>query len=202
MFTFEKELERFFERDEWSEKSLRRLPALFQVELAFIVERIEFEQVIEGQRLSKPKYVQQLAVQRLLQHYSKVLPAICDFYQNLLPDFVDSLSKLKMTESATQVVLASLHSHWKLPRWFEEFTQLVDRYHEYGRYTEEQYKLPEINTVEMTQQLASARDDAITLLGSGTMVGHISKQNQKNKCRVNFGKTTFDLPKQGLTVLK
>lgn len=202
MFTFEKELERFFERDEWSEKSLRRLPALFQIELAFIVERIEFEQVIEGQRLSKPKYVQQLAVQRLLQHYSKVLPAICDFYQNLLPDFVDSLSKLKMSESATQVVLASLHSHWKLPRWFEEFTQLVDRYHEYGRYTEEQYKLPEINTVEMTQQLASARDDAITLLGSGTMVGHIFEPKHNDELPDHFGQIYFELAEACISALE
>ena len=107
--TFEKELKQFFEADEWSEKSLRRLPAFLQVELAFIVERIEFEQEIEGQRLSEPKYVQQLAVQKLLQHYAEVLPAVCDFFQNMVPDFVATLTKLKMPEAATQVVLASLH---------------------------------------------------------------------------------------------
>jgi hypothetical protein len=116
MMTFENELKLFFETDEWSEKSLRRLPAFLQVELAFIVERIEFEREIEGQRLSKPKYVQQLAVKKLLQHYAKVLPAVCDFYKNMVPDFVASLAKLKMSEAATQVVLGSLHSHWKLPR--------------------------------------------------------------------------------------
>ena len=66
-------------------QSLRRLPAFLQVELAFIVDRIEFEREIEGQRLSKPKYVQQLAVQKLLQHYAKVLPEVCDFYRNLIP---------------------------------------------------------------------------------------------------------------------
>lgn len=71
MMTFEKELKKFFEADAWSEQSLRRLPVFLQVELAFIVDRIEFEQEIEGQRLSKPKYVQQLAVQKLLQHYQK-----------------------------------------------------------------------------------------------------------------------------------
>lgn len=202
MFTFEKELERFFERDEWSEKSLRSLPALFQVELAFIVERIEFEQVIEGQRLSKPKYVQQLAVNRLLQHYAKVLPAVCDFYQNLLPDFVESLSKLKMSESATQVVLASLHSHWKLPRWFDELAQLMDRYHEYGHYTEEQYILPEINTAEMARQLASARDDAITRLGSGTMVGHIFEPKHNNELPDHFGQVYFELAEACISALE
>lgn len=202
MFTFEKELERFFERDEWSEKSLRSLPALFQVELAFIVERIEFEQVIEGQRLSKPKYVQQLAVKRLLQHYAKVLPAVCGFYQNLLPDFVESLSKLKMSESATQVVLASLHSHWKLPRWFDELTQLMDRYHKYGHYTEEQYNLPEINTVELAQQLASARDDAITRLGSGTMVGHIFEPKHNDELPDHFGQVYFELAEACISALE
>ena len=37
MMTFEKELKRFFDADDWSEKSLRDLPAFLQVELAFIV---------------------------------------------------------------------------------------------------------------------------------------------------------------------
>jgi hypothetical protein len=202
MFSFEKELEKFFEKDEWSQKSLRRLPALLQVELAFIVERIEFEQVIEGKRLSKPKYVQQLAVQRLLQHYANVLPAVCDFYQNLLPDFVESLSKLKMSESATQVVLASLHSHWKLPRWIDDLAQLVDRYHKHGHYTEEQYKLPEINTVEMIQQLASARDDAITRLGSGTMVGHIFEPKHNDELPDHFGQIYFELAEACISALE
>lgn len=202
MITFEKELEKFLEKDEWTENSLRRLPALLQVELAFIVERIEFEQVIEGQRLSKPKYVQQLAVQRLLQHYANVLPAVCDFYQTMLPNFVDSLSKLKMSESATQVVLASLHSHWKLPRWFDELAQLVDRYLKYGHYTEEQYKLPEINTVEMTQQLASARDDAITRLGSGTMVGHIFEPKHNDELPDHFGQIYFELAEACISALE
>ena len=74
MMTFEKELKRFFDADEWTEKSLRSLPAFLQVELAFIVKRIDFEREIEGRRLSKLKYVQQLAVQKLLQHYAKILP--------------------------------------------------------------------------------------------------------------------------------
>lgn len=202
MITFEKELNEFFERDEWTEKSLRRLPALLQIKLAFIVERIEFEKVVDGQRLSKPKYVQQLAVQRLLQHYSTVLPFVCEFYQNLLPDFVGSLSKLRMSESATQVVLASLHSHWKLPHWFEELAQLMDRYHEYGRYTEEQYKLPEINTVEMTRKLAFARDYAITLLGSGTMVGHIFESKHNDELPDHFGQIYFELAEACISALE
>lgn len=202
MFIFEKELEKFFEKDEWSEKSLRLLPALLQVELAFIVERIEFEQLIEGKRLSKPKYVQQLAVQKLLQHYANVLPAVCGFYQNLLPDFVESLSKMKMSESATQVVLASLHSHWKLPRWFDELANLMDRYHKYAHYTEEQFNFPEINTGEMTQQLASARDNAITRLGSGTMVGHIFEPKHNDELPDHFGQIYFELAEACISALE
>ena len=202
MLTFEKELENFFETDEWSKKSLSRLPAFLQVELAFIVERIEFEKMIEGQRLSKPKYVQQLAIQKLLLHYENVLPAVCDFYQNLLPDFVESLSELKMTKSATQVVLTSLHSHWKLPRWIDDIGQLVGRYHKHVHYTEEQYKLPEIKTVEMNEQLASARDDAITRLGSGTMVGHIFESKHNDELPDHFGQIYFELAEACISALE
>lgn len=202
MMTFEKELKMFFETDAWSEQSLRRLPAFLQVNLAFIVDLIKFEREIEGQRLSKPKYVQQLAVQKLLQHYAKILPSVCGFYHDLIPNFVKSLAKLKMSEAATQVVLASLHSHWKLPRWFDEISQLVDRYHEYGHYTEEQYKLPEINTVEMIQQLASARDDAITWLGSGTMVGHIFEPKQNDELPDHFGQIYFELAESCISALE
>lgn len=202
MMTFEKELKQFFEADEWSEKSLRRLPAFLQVELAFIVERIKFEQEIEGQRLSRPKYVQQLVVQKLLQHYAKVLPAVCDFLQNMVPDFVASLAKMKMTEAATQVVLGSLHSHWKLPRWFDELTQLVDRYQEYGHYTEEQYVLPEIDVVEMSKQLATARDDAIAMLGSGNMVGHIFEPKHNDELPDHFGQIYFELAEACISALE
>jgi len=202
MITFEKELEQFFEKDEWSEKSLHRLPAFLQVELAFIVERIKFEQEIEGQRLSRPKYVQQLAVQKLLQHYAKVLPALYDFFQNMVPDFVASLAKLKMTEAATQVVLGSLHSHWKLPRWFDELTQLVDRYQEYVHYTEEQYVLPEIDIVEMSKQLATVRDDAIAMLGSGNMVRHIFEPKHNDELPDHFGQIYFELAEACISALE
>jgi len=202
MMTFEKELKQFFDTDEWSDKALRRLPAFLQVELAFIVERIKFEQEIEGQRLSGPKYVQQLAVQKLLQHYATVVPEVCDFYQKMIPDFVASLAKLKMSEAATQVVLASLHSHWKLPRWFDELAQLVERYHEYGHYTQEQYKLPEINTDEMAQRLASAQDDAIAQLGSGAMVGHIFEPKYNDELPDHFGQIYFELAEACISALE
>lgn len=202
MIIFEKELEKFFDKDEWTEKSLRCLPALLQVEVANIVELIEFEQIVEGQRLSRPKYLQQLVVQRLLQHYAYVLPKVCNYYRKMLPDFVDSLSKLDMPVSATQVVLASLHSHWKLPRWFDELTQLIDRYHVYRHYTDKQYKLPEINTFDMSQQLTSARNDAIIWLSSGTMVRHIFEPKHNDELPDHFGQIYFELAEACISALE
>ena len=202
VFTFEKELERFFEVDNWTEKSLRQLPALFQVKLAFIVKRIEFEIKIEGLRLSRPKYVQQLAVQKLLEHYKVVLPKIFDFYRNILPDFVDSLLKFEMYVPATQVVLASLHSHWKLPSRFDELAQLVDRYHKYEHYTEEQYKLPEINIAELTRQLASVRADAIERLADVNMVDHIFDPKQNDELPDYFGQIYSELAEACVNALE
>ena len=202
ILVFEKELRSFFEADDWSEDSLRRLPAFMQVELAFIVRRIEFEQDIEGRRLSKPKYVQQLAVQQLLQYYSKLLPAVCDFYQNMIPDFVALMTELKMTEAATQVVLASLHSHWKLPRWFGEIAQLVERYQEYSHYTDEPYILCKINTTEMLKQLASAKDEAIARLGHGAMVRHIFELRHNDELPDHFGQIYFELAEACISALE
>ncbi|HQV87713.1 MAG TPA: hypothetical protein PLP93_11395 [Nitrosomonas sp.] len=202
MMTFERELKQFFETDEWSEKSLRRLPVFLQVELAFIVERIEFEQEIEGQRLSKPKYVQQLAVQKLLQHYATILPTVCDFYQKMVPDFAVSLKKLEMSKAATQVVLGSLHSHWKLPRWFDELGQLVGRYHEYSHYTEKQYILPKIDLVEISKQLASAREAAIAMLASIAMVEHIFEPKHSDELPDHFGQIYFELAEACISALE
>lgn len=193
MITFEKELKEFFVADEWNEKTLRHLPAFLQVDLSFIVEGINFEREIEGRRLSKPKYIQQLAVQRLLRHYAVVIPAVCDFFENMVPSFVQSLIKLKMSEAATQVVLGTLHSHWKLPRWLEETGQLIARYQAYAHYADDHYALPVIDTVEMTKKLAHARDDAIARLGSGAMVGHIFESKQNDELPDHFGQIYFEL---------
>jgi len=202
IMTFEKELKQFFEEDVWSNKSLCHLPAFLQVELAFIVERIELEQEIEGQRLSKPKYVQQLAVQKLLQHYAAVVPELCDFYQKMIPDFVASLEKMKMSEAATQVLLASLHSHWKLPYRFDELAQLMEQYHEYFHYSEKQYVLPEIDFVKISKQFSDARDNAIALLGRGTMIGHIFEPKSNDDLPDHFGQVYFELAEACISALE
>lgn len=202
MMTFEAELKRFFDADEWSKKSLSKLPTFLQVELAFIVNRIEFEQEIEGRRLSKPKYVQQLAVQKLLRHYEQILPQVCEFYHVMVPEFVTTLTKLKMSEAATQVVLASLHSHWKLPNWFDKLAQLLDRYREFEHYKEEPYELPLIDIGELTKQIVAARDTAIVTLGSGATVAHIFEPKQNDELPDHFGQIYFELAETCVNALE
>ncbi|TOH26747.1 hypothetical protein CGI84_23535, partial [Vibrio parahaemolyticus] len=51
MFIFEEELKYFFDTDIWTGKHLKSLPSFLQVELNFVVERINFERRIEGKRL-------------------------------------------------------------------------------------------------------------------------------------------------------
>lgn len=202
MITFEKELKRFFELDEWSESSLLRLPAFMQVELFFIVERIQLESKVEGRRLSKPKYVQQLAVQKLLQIYSKILPDVCQFYQGVLPSFVDALTRLKMSQAATQVVLASLHSYKKLPSWFDEISRLMGRYREYEHYGEEQYKLSEINVDEMTKGVVLAQQNAVQRLGNAAMVGYLFESNYSDELPDHFGQVYFELAEACISSLE
>ncbi|WP_266337960.1 hypothetical protein [Kaistia nematophila] len=202
IFTFEVELKRFFDADDWSNDSLSALPAFLQIELAFIVERIEFERQIEGHRLSKPKYVQQLAVQKLLHHYAKILREVCDFYQKLVPEFVATLIELKMSEAATQVVLASLHGHWKLSRWLEDMTKLIDRYREFGHYTEAQYLLPTIDVTAMSKQIAASRDVALATLGSGATVAHIFEPKHNEEIPDHFGQIYFELAEACISSLE
>ena len=202
IMTFDGELKNFFEIDEWNKQSLRRLPPFLQIELDFIVKRIEFEYEVEGARQSKPKYLQQLTVQILLQNYTRILPVICDFYQNLIPDFVHTLKKQEMTEAATQVVLASLHSHWKLPSWLGEINELIERYKEYEFYAEDHYKLPEINVLEMIQQLNSASESAIYSLSDVAMVGHIFQPHLSDESPDHFGQIYFEIAEECMNALE
>ncbi|WP_261821784.1 hypothetical protein [Pragia fontium] len=202
MLTFEKELRQFLNDDVWTEKSLQTLPPFLQVELAFIIERINFEREIEGQRLSQTKYVQQLAVQKLLQQYAKILPTIFDFYGSMVPDFVSSLIKMKMPEAATQVILASLHTHWKLLRWFDELTQLLERYEEYEHYSEKYYALPKIDTAHIADHITSRRDEAIAVLGRADIVGHIFEREHNDALPDHFGQIYFELAEACIDALE
>lgn len=202
MMTFEKELKVFFDADDWSEKALNRLPAFLQVELAFIVERIDFEIEVEGRRLSQPKYVQQLAVQKLLRHYERILPQVCDLHKEMIPDFVDVLKKLKMTEAATQVILGSLHSHWKLPRWFDEMGALTERYRAFEHHKEEQYLLPNIDVTEFVEKIETARDEALAALADGATVAHIFEPSDSEELPDHFGQIYFELAEACISALQ
>ncbi|MEY1422715.1 hypothetical protein AB7038_02725 [Morganella morganii] len=193
MITFEKELRQFFDDDVWTTTSLQILPPFLQVELEFIIEHIDFERKIEGQRLSKPKYIQQLAVQKLLQKYAKLLPKICSFYESMVPSFINSLTKMKMSEAATQVILASLHSHWKLPHWFDDISQILIRYEEYEHYSEKYYLLPKIDTTDMINRLVSTRNEAIIMLSKAEIIEHIFEQKYNDKIPDHFGQIYFEL---------
>lgn len=194
MQSFDGELDKFFNQDVWNLESLSRLPAYMQVELKFIVDRIDFEQSIEGKRLSQPKYVQQLAVQRLLFHYEKVLPLICKAHEVLIPDFIESLIRFKLPEAATQVALAGLHTFWKFPRWFEgEISELLMRYKAFEHYSEDPYKLPNIDIQKLLEQLNKARDEAVSNLGREEMVRHVYTFEHNDDMPDHFGQIYFEL---------
>ena len=202
MMTFEKELQSFFAKDDWSEKSLRSLPTFLQVELAFIVEQIEFEEEIEGHRLSRPKFVQQLAVLRLLRHYEQILTQICEFIAEMVPEFAATIAKQKIPEAATQVLLSSLHSHWKLPRRFEELSELFDRYREFEHYADDPFRLPKINLAELTKQIETARDVALETLASGATVAHIFEPTHNEDLPDHFGQIYFELADACISALE
>lgn len=202
MITFEKELNRFFDADDWSENALHKLPAFLQVDLAFIVERIDFEIAVDGRRLSQPKYVQQLAVQKLLRYYEKILPQICEFYQEMIPDFVAELKKLKMTEAATQVVLGSLHSNWKLQRRLDEIAALTGRYQAFEHYMEEQYLLPKSDASEFLEKIQTARDEALAALADGAIVAHIFEPSKSEELPDHFGQIYFELAEACINALQ
>lgn len=193
MITFEKELEQFFSEDVWSRNSIRRLPHFLQVELAFIIEYIEFEKEVEGKRLSKPKYIRQLTVQKLLQHYSKVLPAVLEVQLDMIPGFAKELKNLKMSEAATQVVLASLHTYWKLPSWFNDIKGLLDRYRLYEHYSIERYKLCNIDVSDMLENISLAHHQAILNLSDPEMIRHILEPTYNDEAPDHFGQIYYQL---------
>ncbi|KGY07045.1 hypothetical protein [Vibrio sinaloensis] len=201
MITFEEELRQFFDTDIWTSKSLKSLPSFLQVELDVVVERINFERHIEEQRLSKPKYLQQLTIQKLLNHYATLFKDISDYYAFTIPNFVKILTDLDMKEPATQVILASLHNYWKLPRWFDDLSQLVKRYREFECYPEKQYLFPEINFNKMREQQTKARNDAIDMLGKANIVGHIFRQEMNDELPDHFGHIYFELAEACINAL-
>lgn len=201
MITFEKELIAFFAKDQWTTESIQSLPAFLQVDIAFIVEQLEFEIAVEGKRLSKPKYIQQLVIQKLLESYKKTLSRISDFQENQVSDFAQALLKSELPEAATQVVLASLHTYWKLPGRYEEISQLLKRYQAYEHYEDEQYALPRINADDMAKGFAKAREEAVEMLADAKLVGHIFSNEHDDALPDYFGHIYYLLAEECVRAL-
>jgi len=201
MFTFEAELARFFENDEWSTEAMRELPAFLQRDIAYLGERIEFEKVVEGRRLSQPKYLQQLTVMKLLERYKKILPTVCDFHQQKIAEFARFLHSVNLPYAATQTALASLHMFWKLPGWFENLNQLTERYLEYQHYDEKQYVLPRIDFETMISGFETAREEVVGMLGDPKFVGHIFAYEHDEDLPDHFGQIYFALAEECMDAL-
>ncbi|MGO2306745.1 MAG: hypothetical protein ACTH5W_18795 [Providencia sp.] len=199
---FEDELKTFFDKDVWTERSIQSLPPFLQIELAFIVDYIRFECKTEGKRLSRPKYIQQLAIQKLLSKYEKILTQIGEFFEEVIPSFVNSLNKFNMKEAATQVILANLHTHWKLPNWFKTISLLLKRYEKYEHYSEEYYKLPKINLPDIIERVSIAHDKAIVMLSKPDIIEHIFTSKHNNKLPDHFGQIYFELAEACILSMK
>ncbi|UXS03068.1 hypothetical protein FY156_07435 [Agrobacterium tumefaciens] len=202
MLTFEQELVDFFEANEWTTDTTRQLPAFLQAEVSFISRRIKFEIDVEGQRLSQPKYLKQLVVQRLLRTYSKILPEASEFHQKEVPDFARGLIKSGLIEEATQVLLANLHSYWKFPQWLEQISGLLNRYTEYEHYSEEQYKLERPDVLAMASSYATAKDEVTALLSGPEIVQHLMSYSHDDDLPDQFGHAYYTLAEECILALQ
>lgn len=202
MLTFEKELAEFFEDDNWTASSMRKLPTFLQVETAFIIRRIEFELAVEGRRLSHPKYLRQLVVQRLLKTYEKILPITSNFHQKQVTDLAKGLIKAGLPEAATQILLANLHSYWKIPRWLEEISSLLGRYKSYKHYKEDQYIFSEIDFTEIINSFSSSKEEVIDLLISPEIISHILSYEHDDELPDQFGHVYFALAEECIGALQ
>lgn len=196
IFTFDAELAAFFEKDVWTKDAMRSLPSFLQQEIRFIADRVEFEMEVEGKILSKPKYLRQLTVQKLLTQYQKFLPDISLFYQKDVSDFSKSLIEAKLYSAAAQVVLASLHSFWKLPGWFENLSSLFEKYRAFQIYPEVQYALPVIDTDRMSEGFEKSRDNSIEMLVDGPLAAYIFYYKHDDNIPDHFGQIYYTLAEE------
>jgi hypothetical protein len=196
MMTFEKELDGFFAADVWNNSSLRTLPWFLKTDTSFIVERIDFELKTEGRRLSQPKYLRQLMVQELLKKYRGFFQSINDFQLIKIPDFAQTLIKAKMPAAATQVVLVSFQTYWKMPKWLVELSALLKRYYAYQHFNEEQYVLPRLDIDLMVKNYARAHKEAITSLTSTELVEHVLFGNEDEDLPDHFGQIYYQLAEE------
>ncbi|WOI32896.1 hypothetical protein R1T40_18460 [Tritonibacter scottomollicae] len=200
--TFDKELMQFFAEDDWSFVASKNLPIFLQVKIRPLQKRIVFEQKIEQRRLSRPKYLQQLTIKAVLEEYIKIVETVADFESIELPKFTQTLVASGHPAAATQVVLSTLHSNWKLPGWYDDLDRLFSRYAEYQRYDDEMYKLPALDFAKVRSQFKIQRSELMKLLSDIKLGSHLfSSRGHDTSLPDHFGQTYFVLANECLNAL-
>ncbi len=202
MLTLDRELEKFFERDDWSDKALRRLPVAIQEQVAFISPRIQFEVAVEGRRLSPPKYLQQLLVQRLLLIYHKIIPQAVDFLQNQIPKFAEDVIEAGHPGPATQVALANLHIYWKLPSWLDRLSDMLEKYRRFEHYKDQAYLFNVINLDALAKSVPLAREKPVALLTDDRLVDYLLSFQADGELPDQLGHAYYVLAEECMDALR
>lgn len=202
MLTLDKELEDFFARDDWSDKALRRLPVAIQEQVAFVAPRIQFEVAIEGRRLSRSKYLQQLLVQRLLLIYHKIIPQAVDFLQNQIPKLAEDVIDAGHPAPATQVVLANLDVYWKLPSWLDRISDLLEKYRRFEHYKDKAYLFNTIDVEALAKSVPLARSKAVALLTDNRVVEYLLSFQNEDDLPDQLGHAYFVLAEECIDALR
>lgn len=200
--TFDKELMRFFQEDDWTFAASKNLPAFLQVKIRPLQKRIIFEQKIEHRRLSRPKYLQQLTIKAVLEKYVEIIETVAEFESIKFPAFAQTLVNAGHPSAATQVVLTTLHSNWKLPSWYHELESLFARYSEYQTYEDDMYQLPILNFEKLQDQFEVQREELMKLLSDKKLGSHLfASRAHDASLPDHFGQTYFVLANECLDAL-
>lgn len=202
MRTFDKELKEFFAKDDWSPAASKDLPAFLQIEILYLQDSIAFEQKMEQRRLSRPKYLQQLAVKALLVNYSTIVQTITKFETEELPSFIRKIVNMGYLGAATQVTLSTLHANWKLPGWYSDLDRLFQSYAEYQKYEDEMYQLPTLDFETLQAQFQTQREELLEMLTNKKSGAYLfaSRSHDSNQPD-HFGQTYFILANECLDAL-
>ena len=200
--TFNDELITFFEKDDWSREVSKNLPSFLQLKIGYLQDWVEFEHKAEGLRLSGPKYLQQLTIKVVLEHYSEIIDTIVMYEREEFISFADKLLEIDHPASATHVTLTALHMNWKLPRWFSEFDELLKQYSEYEKYKGDFYTFPKIDIEEIQSGLARGRDRLISKLTDKKLGKHLFDfKTHNSSIPDHFGQIYFILANECFSAL-
>lgn len=202
MQTFDGELLSFFEKDDWSRVASKNLPSFLQLKISYLQDKIEFEQKIEGQRLSQPKYLQQLTIKAVLDYYSEIIQTIVLFENDEFISFANKLLEIKHPAAATHVILTTLHSIWKLPGWFAELDNLFKQYSKFEKYDSDSYMLPRIDIEKIQLGFENTREQLISKLTDKKLGNHLFDFEKHNSSLPDhFGQTYFILANECFSAL-